>query len=299
MTAINDYINYWDKWHCDWNSKIINNPDKIFNDWIVPNVNDNNGILIKFYFPEPYWGNPCSENLDAIFLNINPGKGGEKQNIKYADKDLFNPFINYKKYSQTVADLCKFSDYDTTKWMFKWRIKWLRKLLKNETIDVSNILCSDLIPWHTKSKSDIKDYAVQNETPKNIINFVINPLSNIAKSENIREEMRGKVIVRSSLLLDVLNEFVKQKNEIQIDSIEEYVVIDKGAKFSKFNSYLTIFKINNTYFFIFSGGSNSALPDVEYTVLPVANCVHKTGISLQDFITKFERIQPCPAHNKG
>lgn len=290
MTAINDYIKYWDDWHCDWNSNIINNPEKIKNDWIVPKENDNNGIQIKFYFPEPYWGNPCSEKLDAIFLNINPGKGGEKQNINYTDKDLFQPFKNYNKYSPTVADLCKFSDYETTKWMFKWRIKWLRKLLKDDTINVSNILCADLIPWHTKTKSDIKDYAVKNETPKNIINFVINPLSSIAQSQSIRKEMRGKVIVRSSLILDVLNEFVKQKNEIKIDNIEEYVVIDKSSKFAKFNSYLTIFEINKTIFFIFSGGSNSALPDTEYIVLPVINCKHKTGISLQEFITKYDRI---------
>jgi len=114
---------------------------------------------------------------------------------------------------------------------------------------------------------------------------VINPLSKIAQSQSIREEMRGKVIVRSSLILDVLNEFVKQKNEIKIDNVEEYVVIDKSSKFSKFNSYLTIFEINKTNFFIFSGGSNSALPDTEYIVLPVTNCKRKTGISLQEFIT--------------
>lgn len=299
-SPILEYQDYWDKWHKQWFDNCSANPQLLdsINDWIIPTDKGGNDNPIWQYFPEPYWGNPNSDKLFGIFLNINPGGGGASQNILLRDQDDSNPFNSYKKnehsYSETIKELSKITDYKTTEWMQKWRVNWLREVLVNQSINVSNIFCAELIPWHTKKKSDISDYAVKNAIPDLINNSVIIPLSKISNSDSVVKEMKGKIIVRSSLILDILNSIYSIKpNSIKISDIENYAIVDdidtKSSKqklLSKFNSYLTIFKIDETSFYVFSGGSNSALPNPDFKVLSVGQnkTNRKTGISLKEFM---------------
>ncbi len=300
MNVINEYVAYWDEWHKQWFDNCSSNPSLLdsINEWIIPTDKGGNDNPIWQYFPEPYWGNPNSDKLFGIFLNINPGGGGASQNILLRDQDDSNPFNSYKKnehsYSETIKELSKITDYKTTEWMQKWRVNWLREVLVNQSINVSNIFCAELIPWHTKKKSDISDYAVKNAIPDLINNSVIIPLSKISNSDSVVKEMKGKIIVRSSLILDILNSIYSIKpNSIKISDIENYAIVDdidtKSSKqklLSKFNSYLTIFKIDETSFYVFSGGSNSALPNPDFKVLSVGQnkTNRKTGISLKEFM---------------
>ncbi len=299
-SPILEYQDYWDKWHKQWFDNCSANPQLLdsINDWIIPTDKGGNDNPIWQYFPEPYWGNPNSDKLFGVFLNINPGGGGASQDILLRDQDNSNPFNSYKKnkhsYSETIKELSNITDYKTTEWMQKWRVNWMREVLENQSINVSNIFCAELIPWHTKKKSDISDYAVKNDIPDLINNSVIIPLSKISNSDSVVKEMKGKVIVRSSLILDILNSIYSIKPDtIKISDIENYAIVDdidtKSSKqklLSKFNSYLTIFKIDETSFYVFSGGSNSALPNPDFKVLSVGQnkTNRKTGISLKEFM---------------
>jgi len=299
-SPILEYQDYWDKWHKQWFENCSSNPPLLnsINEWITPADKGGNDNPIWQYFPEPYWGNPNSDKLFGIFLNINPGGGGASQDILLRDQDDSNPFNSYKKnkhsYSETIKELSNITDYKTTEWMQKWRVNWLREVLENQSINVSNIFCAELIPWHTKKKSDISDYAIKIGIPDLINNSVINHLSKISHSNSVVKEMKGKVIVRSSLILDILNSIHSiNPNSIKISNIENYAIVDdianKSSKqklLSKFNSYLTIFKIEEASFYVFSGGSNSALPNPDFKVLSVGQNIsnRKTDISLKDFM---------------
>jgi hypothetical protein len=299
-SPISEYQDYWDKWHKQWFDKCSPNQPLLdsINEWITPTDRGGNDNPIWHYFPEPYWGNPNSEKLFGIFLNINPGGGGASQDILLRDQDESNPFNLYKNnnysYSKTILKLSNITDYKTTEWIQKWRVNWLREVLDNKLITVSNIFCAELIPWHTKKKSDIYDYAIKTGIPELINNSVIIPLSKVSNSNSIINEMKGKVIVRSSLILDILNSIHSiMPNSIEIRNIENYAIVDnlpnksnKQKLLSKFNSYLTIFKIEETSFYVFSGGSNSALPNPNFKVLPIGqnNTKRKTDISLKEFM---------------
>jgi hypothetical protein len=287
MTEIEKYIKYWDDWHSEWFKEIkSNNPAKI-KEWKVPYEKGGNANPICQYFPEPYWG-IISQQTKAIFLNINPAGGGEEQDIKEignVTSQLYDAYILSKeKYSDTIKLLSNNDNryYLTTKWMQEKRVNWLNTIFGNTSLTVSDIFCADLIPWHTRSKSDIQNYIQDIENIKQIIEQVINPLANIAQS--IDGVMKGKVIVRSGMLLDILNS--ESGKEIKTTNIEEFVVIDKGSKcFSKFNSYLTVLEIEKVKFYVFSGGSSMALPNSTYLVKPINNKSNK-DLTLKEFLTK-------------
>ncbi|MEI7597350.1 MAG: hypothetical protein WCK02_16495 [Bacteroidota bacterium] len=287
MTAIENYVEYWDDWHSEWFTKIKSNNPKDIKGWNVPYEKGGNENQICKYFPEPFWG--CITNdTKAVFLNINPGGGGIEQDITEignVTSQLYDTFtLSKEKYSETIKVLSDKENryYPTTKWMQEKRVNWLNKILGNSSLIVSDIFCADLIPWHTKTKSDIQNYIQDNKNIKQIIEQVINPLANIAQS--IDGVMKGKVIVRSGMLLDILNS--ESGKEIKSNNVEEFVVIDKVKKsFSKFNSYLTVLEIEGTKFFVFSGGSSMALPNSTYFVLPINNKNDKV-LTLKEFLTK-------------
>lgn len=287
MNEIEKYVKYWDEWHNEWfNGFKSNCPIKI-KEWKVPYEKGGNDCPICQYFPEPFWG-IISQQTKAIFLNINPAGGGKEQDIKgigNITSQLYDAFVLSKeKYSDTIKLLSNSDNryYLTTKWMQEKRVNWLNTIFGNTSLTVSDIFCADLIPWHTRTKSDIQNYIQDLENIKQIIEQVINPLTKIAQS--IEGVMKGKVIVRSSMLLDILNS--ENGKKIKPNSFGEFVVIDKGNKcFSKFNSYLTVLEIEKTKFYIFSGGSSMALPNSTYFVMPINNKSNKV-LTLKEFLTK-------------
>lgn len=281
MTDIEKYEAYWNQWHLKWFNSLQDKNAADISEWTIPQDKGGNECLTKEYFPEPYWGNIKSNSLKAIFLNINPGLGGPEQNFINSN----NPVVknHYTKnnctYSNTVLELSNDKSNRTTKWMYKHRINWLNSFQKDAAFDISNTILCDLIPWHTKSKSGIADYTKKEEHQRLILDQVILPLARIAKT--IEGDFANSIIVRSSLLLDILNSS-KLVAEL-ISESREFVILKKGNSFSKMNSFLTEVEIIGTRFLIFSGGASMALPNIEYEVVPLGKARPKTQ-NLKNFI---------------
>ena len=254
MTAIKDYINYWDKWHCDWHSKTKITPfqkNKILNCWDIPDEKINkyfNPYPIWRYFPEPYWCNPYSENV-AVFLNLNPGGGGDCQDVlsvNLASSILYNTYSAQKFYSRTVEQLSKNLCYVTSNWFDRKRVNWLNKLMNcsNSNIEnkysIDNIFCADLIPWHTPTfNSKIEKYIIAHKTQ--IFDHVIKPITSISQQATLKGLVFAKGRTTNSILTQLIGQPTKQY---------------KNGKFE-----INLFNFNNAVILVFVGGQGMSLPN--------------------------------------
>ena len=190
------YKKYWNEWHNKWHHSLTNPSTSSILGWSIPKTNGGNDRPINEYFPEPFWGDIDNENLKAVFLNINPGKGGDKQNFVINQTSELRTLYSKNCYSKTVSKLCEDKDYVTTMWMNKKRVAWLQNLLDDREIDICDTLHGDLIPWHTKSKSYINKYINNTQNHKLVIQKVILPIAGIAKT--IKGGLNNIVIVRAA-----------------------------------------------------------------------------------------------------
>ena len=293
---------YWDEWITQWYIEFINiNVDKIDHSkkikdkWTVPTshlgnvTNDSSGRKVYYpaykYFPEPYWGNIIGPSkLECVFLNINPGGGGENQLYGVEEIDIESEiqcikekFTNNKdfKYSNIVEEFSREMKYETTKWMLNKRIKWLNDIDGQKRISLENNLFFDLVPWHTPSKQDIQDYCISHS--KQIFDQVLSPISSLG--EHIEGRFKNKIIVRGSTILDLFN--TKEFSEfIDRESIQQFVVVDKNIPLFKLSSLMTMFKLKDlpSTFYVFSGGASMMLPNPDYFVYDIkkSNEISKT-----------------------
>lgn len=255
MDIINEYVTYWDKWHKRWYSSALKEQFKnnsVYN-WPIPiEKKDNyfNPNPIWRYFPEPFWGKPSNNNLTAVFLNINPGGGGDCQDILSKDISKSILFATYKKnrktYSSTVEHLSKNLCYLTSNWFERKRVVWLKKLLNcnNTGIEIKctleNILCADLIPWHTPNvNSIIKQYITNNS--KLIFDRVINPITSISHLATFK----GLVFAKGK---DTKEMFIT----LNVKQVKQY----KNGKFE-----INLFEHNKATILIFVGGQGMSLPN--------------------------------------
>lgn len=247
LNAIKVYTDYWDNWHREWFINSLNM--HTIKGWGTPSINDENEIPIWRYFPEPYWGNPNSEKLVSVFLNLNPGGGGDCQDVLSINNPasiLYKSYVNNMNlYSKTIEQLSKDLCYTTTNWFDKKRSNWLNKLLisldKNgKKAAVENILCADLIPWHTYSvTSEIKKYIVKHT--QLIFDNVILPITSISQEA----VLKGIVFAKGRDTSDMLE-------CLKIDKINQY----KNGKFE-----INLFKYNNAVIIVFVGGQGIYLPN--------------------------------------
>lgn len=192
------YVDYWDGWHKNWRQT-----QKTILDWPMPFSN---------YFPEPYWGNPFPQRLTAVFLNLNPGGGNDDQNVLLYNVAPTDPFKTYQKrsevYSNTVSDLIKIPTYPTTEWFIDRRVKWLNDLviclskIKLAPTTIDNILCADLVPWHTSSGGEIAGY-IRSNYPI-IVKHVIDPIIAISQYA----ELKGLVFAKGAEIAHLFSEFL-------------------------------------------------------------------------------------------
>ena len=291
QSTLHEIKAYWDVWHREWLKMCILTESQIdqkkkIEGWKIPLGNLGNKENSCKYFPEPYWGNinalaNMQSNLHGVFLNINPGQGGDeqlfKENFKSKDEvnevisELLNKkleYINNERffYSQIVSALSENTNYNTTKWMIEKRISWVKKIQEDNKIDLGNYLFFDLVPWHTPSKSDILDYTLENA--EIIMERVLKQVSKLASEIQIGP-LKNKVIVRGSLIIDVINNADMLQKEIE--NIKNYVVIDNTKHLNKISSLITTFNLRNhvAKFFVFSGGASMLLPNPEYMVFGI------------------------------
>jgi len=217
--AIKNFIEYWDDWHSEWFKNIKDRPDKI-RDWKIPYEKGDNENSICYYFPEPYWGNPYSDEIVAVFLNLNPGGGGECQDIKSDNKSTSNLYSIYSTsylYSKTIEQLSSNLCYNTTNWFDKKRVRWLSKLFSCNSANyqnkftVCNILCADLIPWHTPTfNSKIEKYVIEHR--QQIFDYVIKPITIISQQATLKGFVFAKGRATEKILSKIIGVPIQYKN---------------------------------------------------------------------------------------
>ncbi len=244
------------------------------------------------YFPEPYYIKDVDNNIDIVFVNINPAKGGPAQDICDENKSL--ELFNENEYSQNISKYVAFKEKnDTAKWFWDNRVEWAAKLIGIETNQI-NVLCCDLVPWHTFKASGISDYIKIEKNKVAIQENVLIPINNIAQ-EISREETKCKIFVRGVTFRNVINDlainateqkknqFQKVKNRI----VKHYIVVKDNSVFEEFISMLTVVKIGKNKWFLFTGASSMQLPKLEddYLVYPI-NKYDCHGNKLREFLLK-------------
>lgn len=271
-----EYLEYWNEWHLEWFNSA--NPKNI-KEWEVPDVfgDDKNTIKTLEYYPEPFYlraGNKLPESFDAIYININPAAGGPKQ-LKYnAKSELIN---NYSSYQDKMTDLLNFNPGPNI--FFKHREVRTRELLDKNKNDCVNVLCADLVPWHTENQMDIQKYILDNS--KNIIDYVIKPLSRISKTEISNTKLKGKIIIRGTSFRNILNHVVpKMIIEPRLinakRNIKYYGIFNKESLFiDNFSSLLTVIEGFGCKYFIFTGGQGMTLPPLDKICVAI-NSIEET-----------------------
>ena len=210
--ALKSFVNYWNEWHQEWHTTASSKAPMLtpIKFWPIPTGNGGNINEIWRYFPEPYWGNPNPIELTAVFLNLNPGGGGEVQDIKISIKDPIATYMaKHQVYSDTVETLINIPCYPTTDWFIKKRVHWLNcllyKLKKGNDKTIKNIIAGELVPWHTKNVSEIKKYIGTN------INLIkahcIEPLAIISQCATLK----GIVFCRGVEIAHTLTKLTKEK----------------------------------------------------------------------------------------
>jgi hypothetical protein len=199
-------------------------------------------ILPFRYFPEPYIGNPLSEKLKAVFINLNPGSGGDMQDVfkKHDALSILKLFKNKRRnYHETIKEFiqkneCFFENnkkffgqkllknklnkykekygvselkplHDTYAWWHDNRLLWLQDILgSEETPSLNDIIGVELTPWHSTNFAEMGNTASEN----NIWQYVLKPCIELSKKLEegpFRKGSKSIVISKGSALKHVLS----------------------------------------------------------------------------------------------
>lgn len=268
--ALKSFVDYWDDWHNEWYINASSKPPKLtpIKGWPIPASNKENDIWR--FFPEPYWGNSSPTELTAVFLNLNPGEGGDVQDIKISRKDPIATYnAKYQIYSKTVDILINNPYFPTTDWFIKKRVHWINCLLhhlkRGNGKTINNLIAGELVPWHTKHVNEIKKY-----TDENIVLIeknCVQPLADISQCALFE----GVVFAKGAGVVNVLTKISTKK--------ACYTTIEKFS--------IHVFEFNGAIFIVFVGGRNMNLPNLNkrytssisnkpYNVLDIINgCINK------------------------
>ena len=215
LTNCQEFICYWDHWHKEWYKWVIEKcQDKqpIKNDilgWPIPNGN------IWQDFPEPYWGNPCAPQ--AVFININPAgsDGGLNACVKPVDP-LYKLYLCEKVYAKTINKLGNCPNNNSAKWFNNKRAKWAEEIssscgkVANPGWTVNDILCVDLVPWHTPKAAQIDSYLQSPAVCDLIMNKVLIPAISISKTINKKCTFHGIIIGRGKAVQEKISSLCLQ-----------------------------------------------------------------------------------------
>lgn len=358
-TKLKDYIDYWNEWHEIWfTGHPFVDKDKIGH-WTIPKEEMGNDLPSFNYFPEPYLLSKIDQPVDAVFLNINPGKGGPEQIHGAKDSLLINLYGTKHSYSDTISSYLYeagnvrkkdkngnwvknkegaeiYEPNGTAKWFKNKRINWAKKLLASDGLaklfdDIEkynsgtsksklglnnlkrikselnltdkqcaelgdynkyepNILCADLIPWHSSKASDIHEYIQKHN--RQILLFVLVPLIEIAGGIK-DDKMKNKIFVRGVTFRNIVNNILKNKNQYVLD-VKHHVVFKENDVIDEFNSLITTFtsvitlkgEEIKTKWYVFTAGQSMFLPDLNYKY--VVECFDNTGVRkcLREFLNE-------------
>jgi hypothetical protein len=266
---------YWENRFNEWKSWMrqgSNEKDFPWNDWNYPN-----DVLRKenwhwqncrhsaHILPEPYWGNPIDPSI--VFVNINPGKVDALQGVQANFSNSREDISYYHIASRNHLHL-----NETQKW-HQNRFNWANEF--STSIDSKKGLSIELIPWHSKSASDVTNYIIENRQAviENLIRF-----SKILPKTGV---FKNTFIVRSAAFMNLLDnqDFASY---FHIEQMKHHVLA-KSGHIDKPISFMSILNFKDAYdsarFIVFHGGSNNQLPSKDYVVL-------ETGKSLKAFLSE-------------
>lgn len=211
MTLV-DFVNYWDNWHNEWHTQALKwngkggpdyNVDKILN-WPVLKAFADKKRTIQAWqaFPEPYWGNPLSQNLMAVFINLNPGNASNNQTIN-ASQDFYEPYHLYvsKKgsYYNTIQKILGIDEYITNRAFATRRARKATRIL-GQPVTRDTLLMFELIPWHTPSILGLRYF--NGHTCVLIEDYILNFAAEAAKSI-ANSVLKNIVLIRGSWVLQL------------------------------------------------------------------------------------------------
>jgi len=225
------------------------------------------------YFPEPYYCKDFKRPINLIFVNINPYVGGPSQDIgsSLRDADLYSN----NKYSEIIPNYLKKKN-PTVEKFFNKRQSWAKSLFQTN-MDI-NILCADIVPWHTEKGNEIANYISKNENLQTIKELVLEPLMSISNiiAAFKGKSMQNKIIVRGVTFRNVINAlFPKDKPNLKKKYVKNYIVLKRNGTIEEFISMLTVITINkssiNYKWYLFTGAPSNDLPLLEdnYKVYPI------------------------------
>ncbi len=240
-----DYITCIDKYVKKWHD-ISKNQIGMIEEW-DDFFKDNPYSFLKVipfrYFPEPYIGNPSSKDLKAVFLNLNPGAGGDMQDVYnnhplnilriFEDKNqcYYNTIISFiennenfflndeffkkdkplknqlKNYKNDIKNKDKILPilHDTFVWWYDNRLLWLKKVLNLKDVpSLKNIFGIELTPWHSLSFSEMGNTFNQDV----IWQYVLKPaieISNNIEEGCFKKDNRTIVISKGAALKKILS----------------------------------------------------------------------------------------------
>lgn len=197
-------------------------------------------ILPFRYFPEPYIGNPLSEKLKAVFINLNPGSGGTMQDVFSNDAlSIFNVFNdNQQNYQETITQFISENEtffsknfdnkkllktqlknykrdypntselkalHDTYAWWHDNRLLWLKDILAlKKPPSLNEIIGVELTPWHSTNFAEMGNTAQEDS----IWQYVLKPCIELSKKIEeglFKKGSKSIVISKGSALRNVLS----------------------------------------------------------------------------------------------
>lgn len=268
-TNFAEYVQYWERWHKHWWAYKSGN----FMEWPKPNGNGGQTNSIIDFYPEPYYyrfsDEPQHDTIDAIFININPAAGGPAQLKFNGSSTLISSYLENKmSYQKSLSNLLSKKKGPNS--FLKHREKRTRELLSKNNNDKVQVLCVDLVPWHTAKQSDIRQYIIDNSSL--ILDYVIKPLTRISKNE-VSGPLAKKIFIRGTSFRNVINAigpniFPKARLDTAKSKVKYYGLFDKDKVFIEiFSSFLTVVEAFECKYFIFTGGQGMTLPPINKEAL--------------------------------
>lgn len=229
------------------------------------------------FFPEPYIGDPLSKKLEAVFINLNPGEGGDMQDVFDSSQNNINRLFEGKKfdYYKTIREFInrnetffkssnwkKFekSNKFTTNSSLKAKIKKLKKI--NSVLSNSKalpVLCDTYAWWHDNRLMWLKETLSLKKVPRldEIIGVEMNPWH----STNFNKTGNTVVQIWKYVLLPAIHMSAKIRLG-PLNNGKNSIVILRGSAFKDIFTREVIQKLNIT---------NSVLSQSVKDYIPIEN----------------------------
>jgi hypothetical protein len=197
-----EFVNFWDSYILRWYEDMAQHHDRsleVWDNFFKEYPFDISELILYRYFPEPYFGNPLSKDLRAVFINLNPGRGGKEQDFRPIG-DAISLFrgssSSYFKLMGVLIHYSRKKKFDsffgpTLRWWDDNRVRWINEVFgahDEAPATLDNIVGLELTPWHTRSFGEI----ASTMNGKQVANYVFKPAAVMSKQIKNRYLCEGE-----------------------------------------------------------------------------------------------------------